>query len=68
MKIKTKYNLGDIVWFMNMNRPGSFKVTYIFVTITDGGRYSVDYSVNHMSTKYAEDTLFSTKKELLSTL
>jgi len=69
MKVKTNYNLGDDVWFMDQNRPQCGKVTYVYITVTGDGRHSVSYLFNHSDApKRAEETLYSTKQELLNTL
>jgi len=68
MKVKTNYDLGDKVWFMDQNRPQCGNVTYVYINVSDCERYSVCYLVRHESKKRAEDTLFRTKQELLNTL
>lgn len=68
MKVTTKYSLEDMVWFMSQNRPHCGKVTYVYVRVTGKDQYSISYHVNHDSTNWDEDRLFSSKKELLNTL
>lgn len=68
MKVKTKYNLGEKVWFMEQNRPQCRDIRYIYIRVSNENQYSVTYLVNNDSTKRAEDTLYSSKQELLKTL
>lgn len=68
MKVTTKYSLEDMVWYMSQNRPQCGKVTYVYIRVTAKNQYSISYHVNHDSTNWDEDRLFSSKKELLNTL
>lgn len=76
MEIKTKYNIGDEVWFMNNNKPKSMKVWDIEVQIKTAfdGQYDYGYYIR----SYYHDfgchnivevpNLFPTKEELLKSL
>lgn len=68
MKVSTKYNLRDKVWFMYQNRPTMAEVRYIYITLDEECRPSIQYLVNNDDTKRDEETLYSTKQELLNTL
>lgn len=64
MTIETKYNIGDEVWFMFLNKPFQSKV-YAYV----GGKeklYRCKFFLQ--STCEREDRLFPTKEELLKAL
>ena len=68
MTIETKYNIGDEVWAMCLNRPTTFTVRKIYV-IKDDIDLKVQYLVGTCtSTHYYEQDLFPTKEELLKSL
>lgn len=68
MKAKTKYNLGEKVWYMAHNRPQCGKIRYIYIRVNDACQYTVTYLVLEGMTEFSEDTLYSSKQELLKTL
>ena len=68
MKAKTKYNLGEKVWYMAHNRPLCGKIRYIYIRVNDACQYTVTYLVLEGMTEFSEDTLYSSKQELLKTL
>lgn len=69
MKIETKYNIGDEVWFLgyhNCKRKGV--VFHIYVTV-ENGQINTFYCVNNKwQMGYSESSLFPTKEELLKSL
>ena len=69
MKITTKYDLGDEVWYMGCNRPESGKIRYIYINLTGADQYQISYIVGHFdSGRRPEETLYKTKKDLIATL
>ena len=68
MKITTKYDLGDEVWYMDNNRPQCKKVTYAYIILADRNQYEIRYLVGDEDVRRPEETLYRTKKELLATL
>ena len=76
MTIETKYNIGDILWFMHDNKPKTMKVWDINIEIKTkfDGQYEYGSYVrifyydfgNH--NKIEESELFPTKEELLKSL
>ena len=76
MTIKTKYNIGDEVWFMNANKVSTMKVWDIDIQIRTsfdgqyvyGDYYRVYYYDFGSHNKVNESDLFPTKEELLKSL
>ena len=77
MIIETKYNCGELVWFMNDNKPLEVEISRINVVYnpTKNISYKVGYmakfihSTNCESGKWIdEELLFRSKKELLESL
>lgn len=68
MKAKTKYNLGEKVWYMAHNRPQCGNIRYIYIRVNDACQYTVTYLVHEGMTEFTEDMLYSSKQELLKTL
>ena len=66
MKIETKYNIGDEVWFMFGGKPHKSKVLGIKVWSQDWYIYCVQQFQS--SGDVLEELLFSTKEELLKSL
>lgn len=71
MKIETKFNVGNEVWFIHNNVPQSLEIGFITVTIENG--YCVEYTFRlGADTKRVlylrEDEVFSTKEELINSL
>ena len=73
MKIETKYNIGDEVWFKHNNSAKSSKIIKIEITV----EISMDntyidentwYSLSNYHYCHTERTLFPTKEELLKSL
>lgn len=76
MKIETKCNIGDEVWFMENNKPTTMKVWDITIEIKTkyDGQYTYgtyhrvyyhDFGYHHT---ISEGELFPTKEELLKSL
>ena len=82
MTIKTKYNIGDEVWFLEDSKAKSGKVTglrfsygigeYFGEVITHVGQTYVNYFLRgdfiHSGCIFEEKFLFPTKEELLNSL
>ena len=71
MTIETKYNIGDEVWFMFVNKPIKGTVAKIDVDIAKtGDRYIEHYKVEVSDVWYCKigQLLFPTKEELIKSL
>lgn len=75
MKIETKYNIGDEVWFIRDNKVQSLKITQLNVLMsllpkTDGYGCEINQVVDYgdRRTVLAEYECFPTKEELLKSL
>ena len=72
MTIKTKYNIGDEVWFMNENKACSDIITAIHIYRTEtmsNVTYGFGQSIHsQIIATMSEQDLFSTKEELLKSL
>lgn len=71
MKVKSRYNLNDTVWYFSNNYVQSGIVNGIFFHVTREGdkeRTNVEYTLNNDESHLAEEILFSGKKELLNSL
>jgi hypothetical protein len=69
MKIETKYNIGQVVWFMEENGPKSDVILGIEVNIYKE-KVFIEYLFANDSYPYGliEADLFPTKEELLKSL
>lgn len=73
MKIETKYDIGQEVWFMNRNKCESSVVKGMNIACVNGNylgyinHVSIDYSLEEFGI-YPECSLFPTKEELLKSL
>lgn len=68
MDIKTKFNVGDKVFFMRDNRVQSEEVRGIQVLIHRSGVKIIVYISSGDQRGYTEDVLFESKEELLKSL
>lgn len=76
MKIETKYNIHQEVWFMHSNKPRKDKVIKInFSYDSEKGRVKTVYTFKKvidlqyiMDDMIEEQLIFATKKELISSL
>lgn len=72
MTIKTKYNIGDEVWFMYRNKITSGNVQFVLCTINRDLSITISYDVrtnvlpNPLTCRESE--LFPTKEELIKSL
>ena len=65
---KTKYNIGDMVWFISNNRVLSLDVTGVHILAEQTGDWKVEYTLHYESSWIEEERLFRSKKELLEAL
>lgn len=69
MKVNHKFDIGNMVWVMENNRPVRMEVRCVEITIESMmGIYSVEYSFEYNGRKYSEDKVFGTKEELIESL
>ena len=66
MKIETKYDIGQQVWFMHKLKPICEKVTSL--TIYTHNRLVIEYFFEVPFVFIREENLFRTKQELLDSL
>lgn len=67
MKIKTKYNIGDIVWFQSFGQEISGEVTALSFRVSKGSKSYTMYSIDNTYT-LEEDKLFTDLNELLDAI
>ena len=71
MKVKSRYNLNDTVWYFSNNYVQSGIVNGIFFHVTREGdqeRTNVEYTLNNDESHLAEEILIPGKTELLNSL
>ena len=69
MKIETKFNIGDRVWFMYLNKPVQVTVSAITIFTTSTGQLPIRYSsIDHFCENILEVKLFGSKAELIDSL
>lgn len=66
MKIETKYNIGDEVWFMYKLKPFCAKITSL--TVYTQNRLVIEYFFEEQLTFVREERIYRTKQELLDSL
>lgn len=64
---KTRYSIGDKVWYISDNRVQSLDVTGVTVNVGPAEGIKVEYTL-HYDWHQAEESLFPSKKELLESL
>lgn len=62
MKIETKYDIGQEVWVMTMNRPYCTTITAVHID-----KNGLSYNLKYLHAK-AEENIYPTKEELLKSL
>ena len=67
MVVKTKYDIGDQVWYMSDNKINESDVTGLNICIDKTGKLNIEYTL-HFNDKIAEPFLFGTKDELIESL
>lgn len=68
MKIETKFNIGDNIWFMSANKPASHKIAYIRINVDRENVVEIGYTPDGLVLKLIEKDVFSTKEELIASL
>lgn len=71
MTIETKFNIGDVVWFMSMNKPTKGRVVKIDIDIAKHADWYIEhYKVEVRGVMYQKigQNVFPTKEELLKSL
>jgi len=68
MKIETKYNIGDTVWFMDGSKPISDTVTNWAIEGNHGGKVLEYYYMPKSFNSVPVDKLYSTKEQLIQAL
>lgn len=70
MKIETKYDIGQEVWFMENNEYICAKIKQIIMSVFDDGVTLIQYCLEKGKELFfeLEDNLFPTKEELLKSL
>lgn len=67
METKTKYNIGDKVWFQSFGQEISGEVTDLSFHVSKGNKSYTMYSIDNTYT-LEEDKLFTDLNELLDTI
>lgn len=72
MIIKTKHNIGDVVWLMKENKPTTQVVSFIeIIAASTTSECFIQYGFKTggvIAERVVENHLFSTKEELLKSL
>jgi hypothetical protein len=68
MEVNTKFEIGDIVWFIDNNRAIYLEVTGITISLDFNADVEIVYSLHFDDKKLEESKLFKTKEELLKSL
>lgn len=76
MKIETKFNIGDWVWYMRSKSLANTKVNEIKIMVDRDGKIEIEYAVvlryedsNMTEWNYEnEEDVFATKQELIDSL
>lgn len=66
--VKSRYSIGDTVWYISNNRVQSLDITGVRVCVEPERECEVDYILHFNSSWIKEDRLFKSKKELLESL
>ena len=66
--VKTKYNIGDKVWFISDNKVKSLDVTGVSICVESAEGAKVQYILHFNTSWIDEGKLFKTKQELLESL
>jgi len=66
--VKTKYKIGDKVWYISDNKVMSLDITGVSASVESTGEKKVEYIIHFDSSWVDEGKLFKSKKELLESL
>lgn len=67
MEVKTKFEIGDVVFHISDNKIKEQKVTGVGISVSDNNTLII-YTLGPGDEKVAEDNLYKTKEEVLNTL
>lgn len=65
MKIETKFNIGDDVWFYQSGKTDVGKIVNLQIFIFNDSEIQIRYKITGYFEPYNEKFLFSSKQELL---
>ena len=65
--VKSKYNIGDKVWYISSNKVQALDVTGVRISVESADECKVEY-VLHYDWHMPEEKLFRSKSELLESL
>lgn len=70
MKVETKYNANQTIYFMHENKIKSGQIAVINIeVVTNDNSISITYKIfNYQNDTFAESEIFSSKEELLGYL
>lgn len=68
MEFETKFNIGDIGWYMSNNRVVSQKITGFNISVDESMNVDINYSLHYDDYEVSENDLFPSKEELLKSL
>lgn len=72
MEIKTKFDLGQKVFFLQNNKVNCLQIDCISIRVISLARYNkeiaISYQLNGLTDLFDEENLFATKEELLNSL
>lgn len=70
MKIETKYNIGEEMWFLSYHYPRKARICGMRIYVTKLGKITILYSLTENDVYWykQEQDLFSSKEELLKNL
>ena len=67
MEVKSKFNIGDVVFHISDNKIKERKILGVGMSVSERGVY-ITYTLSPGDEKVHEDNLFKTKEEVLNTL
>lgn len=66
--VKSKFNIGDKVWFISNNKVQSLPVTGVCISVDAEEGCTVEHILHYNSSWVNECTLFNSKEELIESL
>lgn len=67
MVVESRYNVGDMVWMISSNKTRQEKVSGVFICVREN-EVIITYTVDGNDDNISENSLFSSKEELLKSL
>jgi hypothetical protein len=68
MVVKSRFKIGDMVWFVSDNKVHHLKISGVEMSVDSREGTKVNYTFLHNDKELEESKVFSTKKELLESL